>query len=720
MKKILIWLLLFWTSIYNVYAETIDISNTTSDSISHNYWQSQTWNTYMKEDWTKIYKRMNTSDVLYEFTLSIPYDITSETQTDSYNLSDSWYWIHFCDDWTCFFYDEEISDDIKRVNLSSAWDLTTAWGVAQTYAPSYSSWIRWLVFNSTGTSFYIYWQTDWSIRQYNMSTPWQISSWVTYYWKSSDTSHTYWSNLLLLYDKYFFLHDNNTYWQYSTSDISDITLLSDDSLSYSISATWGWFWNNWTKLIRYSWWIVYQYSTDWVWPSFWLEVTSSWSLDLSLNNTSWDEFEATEDWFLKFYINSDVQTNQVFSWATETDFDLDYDDFNFTWTNSVYADVYETWWTGSLFTLPTYTWSLISWSLNSQNYYNRVAFSWTTVLIDYDLTYYLYSIDQYNDLTLEKSNTFLDYSWWLVNIDITNNSNFSFTQNTDYALVLVLADTNDPTDFYTEQINFTYTYYWEVPVQDPNAWEFFTSWFSFQPSWFTLHNFIPEPYGGALWFEILQPDLTWSWTTQVFTEKFYPYTETWNWYWFDSDVSITMPYHQVAWNYQMRALYEFEQDEVHPFWTWFIVYPITLPQIPPELYEPVDWMCWLEVDEDALFPWISNFFACTTEKLWEFFVSVWKVFTSIKSFFDVISSIWDVEPDVFWQPEAFFEFLLPTVHAATGETYVYTGAYDPLVTISQWSFEDIPLLDDSYNFLKYLLLFAVFAMWMFYIFNFNT
>lgn len=180
------------------------------------------------------------------------------------------------------------------------------------------------------------------------------------------------------------------------------------------------------------------------------------------------------------------------------------------------------------------------------------------------------------------------------------------------------------------------------PSPPPEDWTFSTSGYSFFENWFALHNFIPDPYGGQISFDIISP-----WETQPErTESFWSYETDGNGYWFDSTVKITFPYHDKAWDYQVRVVYEYNGISVFPFWETYDNYTISLPEVawanPDDLAEWEYSSCNSWSESSWFLPWVSNFFTC----LWE---SIGNMFNSIKNFFwrirDFFNSFWWIVTD---------------------------------------------------------------------------
>lgn len=245
-----------------------------------------------------------------------------------------------------------------------------------------------------------------------------------------------------------------------------------------------------------------------------------------------------------------------------------------------------------------------------------------------------------------------------------------------------------------------------VPVSE---WSYTTSWYSFFENWFILHNFLPNPYGWELSFDIISP---WS-DIPVRTEKFWSYEVDWLWYWFDSWVKITYPYHEIAWDYKVRVVYEYWGQVVFPFWDSYNNYNISLPEVrwaDPDDILPWDYQSCNDWNQDDWFlPWVSNFFLCASESVGWFFSSMRSFVGDVTWLFRAIWNLWNTDERK--TLDQAFNWLIPSANA---QTYVYNENQDVLKIVWSWTFEDMPILNNIYNLIK----FAIMGYILFWIFVF--
>jgi len=146
-----------------------------SYSVSH----SSPRGMYLKSDGTELYIGAYTGHV-YQFTLSTPNDISTASSTGNYNIDEAYDTVAltFKPDGTKMYASDATT--VYQYTLSTAWDVTTASYDSVSYTPSDigSSDVHSLNFNSDGTKLFIS-DVDSSIkriREYTLSTPYVVSS----------------------------------------------------------------------------------------------------------------------------------------------------------------------------------------------------------------------------------------------------------------------------------------------------------------------------------------------------------------------------------------------------------------------------------------------------------------------------------------------------------------------------------------------------------------
>lgn len=207
----------------------------------------------------------------------------------------------------------------------------------------------------------------------------------------------------------------------------------------------------------------------------------------------------------------------------------------------------------------------------------------------------------------------------------------------------------------------------DTPTAPPSSeWSYTVSWYNFFENWFCLANFVPNPYGGKLRFEIVTP----AWDNQT-TQDFWPYETDGFWYGFDSCVKVTTFFHENAWIYKVRVLYEYNGETVFPFGSDYNSYTISLPEVRANIgIDGVDnWSaCWTDT---WTFAWITNFFDCLNKTVSRFFSSVYKNIQKIGDFITHMTNIFTTEVKTF----SFIE----NSYAFWEDFYVKPAWYDALI-----------------------------------------
>jgi DNA-binding beta-propeller fold protein YncE len=135
---------------------------------------------YFRPDGEKFYI-MDIGGIVYQWSLSSPWDVTTATY-DSVSFSvvgqdTSPRDLAFKDDGTKMFIVGAYNDKIYQYSLSSAWDISTAsYDVVDLSIVSQDLSPLGIVFNPSGTKFWIYGFTNQSIFEYSLSSAWDLST----------------------------------------------------------------------------------------------------------------------------------------------------------------------------------------------------------------------------------------------------------------------------------------------------------------------------------------------------------------------------------------------------------------------------------------------------------------------------------------------------------------------------------------------------------------
>jgi len=164
-----------------------DVSTATYDNVSLDLSSQMTQPMGMNfsSDGTKLFVLDNQAsvngDVVFQYNLSTAFDLSTASYSNN-SLDVSSYetiasGIDFKPDGTKMFVVGEQTDTIRAWNLSSAWDLSTASYASETYSVSSQDGLpTGFTFNSTGTKMYFVGRTNHDIYQYSLSTAWDVST----------------------------------------------------------------------------------------------------------------------------------------------------------------------------------------------------------------------------------------------------------------------------------------------------------------------------------------------------------------------------------------------------------------------------------------------------------------------------------------------------------------------------------------------------------------
>jgi DNA-binding beta-propeller fold protein YncE len=134
-----------------------------------------------KDDGTKMYVLSNTNDAIYQYSLSTAWDISTATY-DSVSFSvtsqeDSPRGMFFGDAGTKLYVVGLTSDTVFQYTLSTPWDLSTASYASKSFSVASQETTPTAVFlGDNGSKMYIVGQSNNTIYQYTLSTPWDVST----------------------------------------------------------------------------------------------------------------------------------------------------------------------------------------------------------------------------------------------------------------------------------------------------------------------------------------------------------------------------------------------------------------------------------------------------------------------------------------------------------------------------------------------------------------
>ncbi|RLI98837.1 MAG: hypothetical protein DRP06_04580, partial [Candidatus Aenigmatarchaeota archaeon] len=136
-------------------------------------------------DGTKLYVSGDQNDGIYEYSLTTPYDISTGVYNDWLNISsqdDHPYDLCFNNDGTKLYIVASTNERILEYNLSSPYDIST--GVYNDYlsVSSQDNSPTGIAFNNDGTKLYVSGDQNGGIYEYNLTTPYDISTGVYNDW----------------------------------------------------------------------------------------------------------------------------------------------------------------------------------------------------------------------------------------------------------------------------------------------------------------------------------------------------------------------------------------------------------------------------------------------------------------------------------------------------------------------------------------------------------
>lgn len=199
-------------------------------------------------DGTKMYVLSSApNDELLQYNLSTAWDITTAVYSSSDDLSVS---SENTSPIGMFFKPDGLSVYIARLStatvfqydLTTAWDLSTASYASKSYNPTeVSTELRDVLFNSTGTKMYALSSTNDAVYQYSLSTAWDLGSTITYDTKTLDVSSFDTTPQSMLFNDdgtKFYLNgqQNDNLRQFSLSTAYDISTATDDGITLDFSS----------------------------------------------------------------------------------------------------------------------------------------------------------------------------------------------------------------------------------------------------------------------------------------------------------------------------------------------------------------------------------------------------------------------------------------------------------------------------------------------------
>jgi hypothetical protein len=160
-----------------------DLSTLSYDSVSFNgsaQDSSGLEGFFIKPDGTKMYTISNTNNTAYQYSLSTAWDMsTASYDSVSFSVNSQITdpkCIFFKSDGTKMYVSGNVPMAVKEYSLSTAWDISTASSSSSFTIAASGYDIEGLTFESDGTKFYIVDKDNDRVGQYSMTTAWDVST----------------------------------------------------------------------------------------------------------------------------------------------------------------------------------------------------------------------------------------------------------------------------------------------------------------------------------------------------------------------------------------------------------------------------------------------------------------------------------------------------------------------------------------------------------------
>lgn len=146
-----------------LYLHTLDVSNP--------------YNMFIKPDGTKLYRTDISSDTVIEYDLSTAWDISTASYVQDFSVTTEETvptGLFFKTDGTKMYVTGSTSDAVKEYNLSTAWDISTASYLQDFSVAVWDGVPAAVVFNSLGTKMFVLGRTNDSIYEYSVAVAWNV------------------------------------------------------------------------------------------------------------------------------------------------------------------------------------------------------------------------------------------------------------------------------------------------------------------------------------------------------------------------------------------------------------------------------------------------------------------------------------------------------------------------------------------------------------------
>lgn len=151
------------------YVQSYDLSTDTSSPNA----------IYFKPDGTRLFVADDGNNRINEYSLSTPWDVSTLSYVTNYSVATedtTPRGIYFKPDGTSMYISGDDGNDVTQYNLSTAWDISTATSFQTFSTSAQNSSMRGLSFLGDGTKMFLTGYSNPRLYEYNLSTPWDIST----------------------------------------------------------------------------------------------------------------------------------------------------------------------------------------------------------------------------------------------------------------------------------------------------------------------------------------------------------------------------------------------------------------------------------------------------------------------------------------------------------------------------------------------------------------
>ena len=221
-----------------------DIANASYDSVSVSVLTETAASSdlFFKPDGTKVYITDNGPDEINEYNLTTAWDLSTLSYVQNFSCASqdsSIAGTFFKPDGTKMYVVGIVNDRVNEYNLSTAWDISTASFNQNFSVNSEEPAPRAIYFKPDGTKMFITGQTGDEINEYSLSTAWDVSTASASQVASVSSQETSPQGLFMSPngDKLYIVgYGSDAVFQYSLTTAWDISTMSYDSISFSVSS----------------------------------------------------------------------------------------------------------------------------------------------------------------------------------------------------------------------------------------------------------------------------------------------------------------------------------------------------------------------------------------------------------------------------------------------------------------------------------------------------